>query len=856
MMQAQWAGLVVCGILSMVPQAWAASPWIEKADYSRVHVVVPEDATQVEKSAADLLVATWKQVTGHMPSVSAAPSDGPNVWIGTSLIPAVWKDDLKLDALGFDGILLHTMLAATGKNLILTGGEGNPLSKGTMFAVYEFFEQCCGVRWLTPSVTHIPAAPESIPTLDYRYTPPMKYRDIGGWSETIPGAMRQNSPFIYGQYGHSLYMLLPPDKYFAEHPEYYSEIRGKRIATVGLDWENVNAALENIQAALARPEESGQLCMSNPATAEAIAQEIEERMKANPNANVWSVSQMDWSNNCTCDQCRALDEAEGTPAASLITGVNRVAELIEKNHPGVYIQTYAYTYTRRPPKTIRPRHNVIVQFCSIECDFARSFDDPESKINRAFVDDLLGWEKLGANILIYNYPVNCTYAMRPYPYEYVFAKNMRFFAKHGIIGVYEQGQWDKASAFGYLKPYVMSRLQWDPNRDADQLIDEFCTLYYGPAAPHMRAFFNLCHNTLRKSGAQMPLFDDAGWLSQEFVAKGEKIFKRAFAAANTEEIRQRVDLDYFQVQYAAHLCKPTYRYREDKIVVERPPHLSADELMARLDALGIRKAWPAYYFPLDDLRPTLAQPYASGTSETPLIRLENARYVVWIAPELQGSILRWRDKKFGIELLKGFETCGTGRGTYQEWSTFPGAGDGPSAPIYIAKEQSPQRAIIEGKSNTGLVITRAMSLDGKDGGLRMAIRITNTADAPQPIPLRAHPEFYCQRLGDIPEFWVRTADGWKQTIKEEQRSNTLGVDTLKPDPAGEWAVSLLNGKFSLVNTYDAAQLEKLIYFYNTGGGMEQVNLELVPPRKVLQPGESHTIETTYRVEPGRPSAFK
>ncbi|HOE66334.1 MAG TPA: DUF4838 domain-containing protein [Candidatus Hydrogenedentes bacterium] len=833
----------------------SAGTWIAAADYARLHVVVPAAPNRADREAADLFVSTWEQVTGHKPSVSATPGDGPNVWIGASALPTEWKNELKLDTLGFDGILLKTIPAATGKTLVLTGGEGNPLSKGTLFAVYEFFERCCGVRWLTPDVTHIPAAPKFIPTLDYRYTPPMQYRNIGGWSEKAPGAIRENSPFIYGQYGHSLYMLLPPDKYFAEHPEYYSEIKGKRIATVGLDWENINAYLESTNAALAHPEQAGQLCMSNPATAEAIAHEIEARMKNNPNANVWSVSQMDWGNNCTCAQCRAIDEAEGTPAGSFITGVNRVAELIEKDHPGVYIQTYAYTYTRRPPKTIRPRHNVIVQFCSIECDFARSFDDPESKINRAFVDDLLGWEKLGANILIYNYPVNCTYAMRPYPYEYIFAENMRFFAKHGVIGVYEQGQWDKASAFGYLKPYVMSRLQWDPSRDVDSLVDEFCALYYGPAAPHMRAFFDLCHDTLRKSGAQMPLFDDAGWLSQEFVTEGEKIFRKAFAAADTEEIRKRVDLDYFQVQYAAHLCKPTYRYLEDKIVVERPPHLSADELMARLDALGIRKAWPAYYFPLDDLRPTLARPYASGTNETPLIRLENDRYFVWVAPELQGSMIRWRDKKLGIELLKGFETCGTGRGTFQEWSVFPGAGDGPSAPMYVIKEKSLQRAVIEGKMNSGFVIERTMSLDGKDGGLHIETRVTNAADAAQPLSLRVHPEFYCQRVGDIPEFWVRTADGWKQTIKEEQKDNTLGVDTLIPDPSGEWAVSLLNGKYSLVNAYDAAQLEKLIYFYNTGGGMAQVNLELVPPRTVLQPGESYGIEATYRIEKGRPSAW-
>ncbi len=785
-------------------------------------------------------------MTGHKPSVSATPGDGPNVWIGASALPTEWKAELKLADIGFDGILLRTMPMSTGKNLALTGNGDNPLSKGTLFAVYEFFERCCGVRWLAPGVTHVPSAPKSIPMLDYRYTPPFAYRDIGAGAGGVHDAMRQNSPFVRGLYGHDLYTLLPPDKYFAEHPEYYSEIKGKRIAAIGFDWKNMPIAL-------AHPEQIGQLCMSNPATAEAIAHELEERMKTNPDANVWSVCQMDWGNNCTCPQCRALDEAEGSPAASFITGVNRVAEIIEKKHPNVYIHTYAYTYTRRPPKTIRPRHNVLVQFCSIECDFARSFDDPTSEINHAFVEDLKGWQKLGANILIYNYPNNCTFTVRPYPYEYVFAKNTRFLAQQGVVGIFEQMAPTGVTPLGYLKAYVMAHILWNPSTDVDELVKEFTDLYYGPAGPHMREYFNLCQKTLRRSKAQLFLFDDTGWFDAAFVAKAEKTFSQAFAAANTDELRKRIDFDYFQVQYAAHVCKPTYRYCDDHIVVEHPPHLSADAIMARIDSLGIRRAWPwPVDLPIDNIRKTLIKPYASGTNETPLIRLENDRCLVWVAPELQGSILRWRDKKLGVELLEGFKTCGTGRGTYQEWSSLPGVGDAPSAPMYVTKEKSPQRAVIEGKMNSGFVIERTMSLDGKDGGLHIETRVTNAADKAQPLSFRVHPEFYCQRVGDIPTFWIRTADGWKQTVKEEQKDNTLGVDLLKPEPAGEWAVSLLNGKFSLVNTYDATQLEKLMYFYNTGGGTAQLNLELMPPRKVLQPGESYAVDASYRVEKGNP----
>ena len=46
-----------------------------------------------------------------------------------------------------------------------------------------------------------------------------------------------------------------------------------------------------------------------------------------------------------------------------------VAEAIEKDSPNVRIDTLAYQYTRKPPRTIRPRANVIIRLCSIECCF-------------------------------------------------------------------------------------------------------------------------------------------------------------------------------------------------------------------------------------------------------------------------------------------------------------------------------------------------------------------------------------------------------------------------------------------------------------------------------------------------------
>ena len=64
---------------------------------------------------------------------------------------------------------------------------------------------------------------------------------------------------------------------------------------------------------------------------------------------------------CQCEKCRAIDEAEGTPMGSLLTFVNRIADAIKDDYPHVAVDTLAYRYTRKAPKTIVPADNVIIR---------------------------------------------------------------------------------------------------------------------------------------------------------------------------------------------------------------------------------------------------------------------------------------------------------------------------------------------------------------------------------------------------------------------------------------------------------------------------------------------------------------
>src|SRR5262249_25012705 len=143
-----------------------------------------------------------------------------------------------------------------------------------------------------------------------------------------------------------------------------------------------------------------------------IVQRVKEWLRESPEARIISVSQNDWYRPCECPNCKAVDDREGTHAGTMLELANYVAEKIAPEFPQVAVDTLAYQYTRKAPKTIRPRPNVIVRLCSIECNFAQPLEDPS---NAAFADDIRNWSKLSDRLYIWDYTTNFSHYAAPHP---------------------------------------------------------------------------------------------------------------------------------------------------------------------------------------------------------------------------------------------------------------------------------------------------------------------------------------------------------------------------------------------------------------------------------------------------------
>ncbi len=442
-----------------------------------------------------------------------------------------------IEHLGKEGYVLRVV----GRRLIIAGGR----PRGTLYGVYGLLQDHLGCRWFTPDVSHIPSSDRlEIPVLDVEVNPILEYREpFVKEAQEIDWAARNrvNGNFVelsekhggkvsYRGFVHTYETLVPPDEYFDEYPDFFSLIDGKRLKY------------------------RSQFCNTNPRLAEVVTEKIRQLMREHPEDTVFSVSQNDWHNFCQCESCTALAEAEGTQAAPVLHLVNQVARAVRDEFPDNSIDTLAYLYSRKPPKTMRPEPNVIVRLCSIECCFNHPFVECSSDRNRAFVEDIVGWSKLSERIWVWDYVTSFSHFLMPFPNLHVRAPNIRFLSEHNVRGIFEQDVYNTLDGeLSGLSGYLGAQLLWNPDADHRRLVEEFVAGVYGDAAPFVLEYIAALEGTTADPEMHSEVWDgpDAPYITDDFLRNADRLWLAAeAAAANSPKVLSRVRKARMPVDYA------------------------------------------------------------------------------------------------------------------------------------------------------------------------------------------------------------------------------------------------------------------------------------------------------------------
>jgi len=494
---------------------------------SRYRILIPSAATASEKKAATVLQQYLLEISGAaLPVIPAGDHRYPyEIVLGQNDRLDDLPVKINFNSLGEDGFVLRT----DSMRLIIAGGSKN----GTLYGVYTFLERYLGCRMYSPKVKVIPKRDrvvlgkieeQQIPvigfrTTHYRVTWDPEYIDWHKLDHDADGNRTE-----WGMWVHTFNALVPPETHFEEHPEYFAMVKGKRIPT--------------------------QLCLTNPQVLEITIQNLRKMIARKPEAKYWSVSQNDNREYCTCENCKAIDDREGSPSGSIVNFVNQVAD----QFPEKIISTLAYEYGRRAPKTLKPRDNVNIMLCSIEIN--RDKPIVADATSKEFEIDVKEWGKIAKDIIVWDYVIQFNHLVSPFPNLHVLQPNLQFFAQNGVSAMFEQGNREVGGEFAELRAYLISKLLWNPDENIDTLMGDFLKGYYGAAGQPIRKYIDEMHKALVKSGKPLRIFGspieaETSYLTPELMPVYAGFFDEAEASvADDPEVLERVKIARLPLEYA------------------------------------------------------------------------------------------------------------------------------------------------------------------------------------------------------------------------------------------------------------------------------------------------------------------
>jgi len=521
-----------------------------RSDY---RIVVAENASPSVRHGAEELQSVLAAMTGaKLPIVTdREPLHRKEILLGDNRHLGRAGIDIDIPSLGTEGYHLRT----AGSRLVIAGGP----RRGALYGVYGLLEDHLGCRWFTPEISRVPKCRKlEIAPLDERKVPVLEYREAftfdcldGDWSArnrvNSYGARleaKHGGKVKFGEkggkwawFGHTFNLMVPREKYFASHPEYFSLVKGKRLN-----------------------DPYSQLCCTNEDVIRLCTEAVLEGIKEDPEADVFSVSQNDTypeaPNYCECEACQALARAEESQAAPVLYLVNRVAEAVEREYPDKLIDTFAYRWTQKPPKTLRPKKNVVIRLCTVHNCFSHPLAVCDSPENRAFREDLEAWSKTGARLWIWDYVNDFQHYLLPFPNLRSRRANIRFYIDNGVKGIFEQDAFDAPnSEMAALGGYLTAKFLWNPDTDENAAIGEFLGAYYGQASGQVLEYLNLLHDWVREKGLHVHMWerhpDPCPYFSDDLLIAADRLWREAESkTASDPVVLDRVRVSRLSVDYA------------------------------------------------------------------------------------------------------------------------------------------------------------------------------------------------------------------------------------------------------------------------------------------------------------------
>ncbi len=373
-------------------------------------------------------------------------------------------------------------------------------ARGVLNGAYGYLQDKCGVEWLSSYCEVVPKRSELVRIGEPEVHQPAFQVRCSFWEDIMQnprlGArLRMNSNLWYRRddkfgpdlhrvddvfiFAHSsVVSVVPPKRYFEEHPEWFCEIGGQRQSR------------------------NPQLCFTNEELFEFVKGRLVEQVRRNPNAEIFGFGLGDWYNDCTCTKCRPINAREGTTGGTYWEFVNRLADVLREVAPRAMLKTSIYQQTGQPPKTIRLRDNIALDWAPIDAVRDEPLTVAQHPRSTTCMQQIEGYRRIhSGKLIVWDYTTDFAEYLLPMANLPTLQPNLKLFRDLGVYYVFEQGDhngWH--GEFSELKGWLLAQWLWNPDLDAKSLYRRFVEGFYGkPSATYVYKYIKLLNDTIRES---------------------------------------------------------------------------------------------------------------------------------------------------------------------------------------------------------------------------------------------------------------------------------------------------------------------------------------------------------------------
>lgn len=400
-------------------------------------------------------------------------------------------------------------------------------------------EEFLGCRWYSKDFELVPAVSNVTVKLatDETQTPAFTFRDVF-WDCTQDSVYRAKAkingihfdspitpmaPYIdvIKTVGFSFEGIINGNDYFAEHPEYFFlDETGNR--------------------------NPGQLCLTNPDVIRILDEYVCNEVKNHPDFQIFTLYTNDSDEVCHCEDCEAVNAAEGTSVGTLLRAVNTIAADIYTLRPDATFQTLFGENGLNPPAITKLEPNVAIMLCSIGCNMAKPYEQGSPK----FCEFIKNWSTVDCKLSVWDYNTNFTNYSAPCPNISNIDDNIRLMYANNIRGYFMQGNaYENSGEFGELRAYITAKLLWNPDCDIEAITNEFLWAYYGPGYKNIAAYIKLTEANAVDSFDIICDPDDMLTLDSKQAAQSDVWWDAAEAVAKDDAQLARIQRSRIQLRY-------------------------------------------------------------------------------------------------------------------------------------------------------------------------------------------------------------------------------------------------------------------------------------------------------------------